>query len=65
MLEKDTTSISAHHRAFYTGLAPAREEVIIYTNSKKALPQAVNRQTEKSAAVSVVRMGEKEVGKLK
>lgn len=55
LMEKDSGSITTNQRSFYTDLTRAKEEVRLYTNDAKALPVAINRQVEKTAALEVSR----------
>ncbi|WP_029918784.1 MobF family relaxase [Nevskia soli] len=53
LLDKDTKARTTDHRSFYTDLTRAREAAVIYTNDRRALPQAIVRQSEKTAALDV------------
>lgn len=53
LMEKDSGSITTNQRSFYTDLTRAKEEVRVYTNDAKALPVAINRYIEKTAALDV------------
>lgn len=54
LLDKDAKARTTDHRSFYTDLTRAKREAIVYTDDHKALPQAVVRQSQKSAALEVV-----------
>ncbi|WP_051749223.1 MobF family relaxase [Nevskia soli] len=55
LMDRDTTAATTNHRSFYTDLTRAKEAAVIYTNDRRALPRAVLRQSEKAAALDVVR----------
>ena len=55
LMDRDTSAVTTNHRSFYTDLTRAKEAAVIYTNDRRALPRAVLRQSEKSAALDVVR----------
>ena len=54
LLDKDTRSRTTDHRSFYTDLTRAKSEARVYTNDRTALPGAIGRQSQKSAALEVV-----------
>lgn len=53
LLDKDAQARTTDHRSFYTDLTRARYAAVIYTNDRSALPEAVIRQSQKTAALDV------------
>lgn len=54
LLEKETTVRTTNQRSLYTDLTRARDAAVIYTDNQHALPRAVLRHTEKTAALDLV-----------
>ncbi|MBL6748952.1 MAG: conjugative relaxase [Nevskia sp.] len=55
LLDKDTKARTTDHRSFYTDLTRAKHAAIVYTNDRSALPQAIARQSQKTAALDAVK----------
>lgn len=53
LLDKDAQARTTDHRSFYTDLTRARLAAVIYTNDRRALPEAILRQSQKTAALDV------------
>jgi len=53
MVDMDTKSRSTNDAAYYVEISRARHEVKIYTNDRAKLPEAVQRVSEKTAALDV------------
>jgi conjugative relaxase-like TrwC/TraI family protein len=53
VLEKDTESLTTHHRAFYTDLTRARDEAVVMTDSAAQLAHRVRMEHTKIAALDV------------
>ena len=53
MVDIDTKSRSTNDAAYYVEISRARFEAKIYTNDRTKLPEAVQRNSEKSAALDV------------
>jgi ATP-dependent exoDNAse (exonuclease V) alpha subunit len=54
LLDKDVKAKTTDHRSFYTDLTRARYAAVVYTDDRAALPQAVVRRSQKTAAMDVV-----------
>ena len=53
MVDIDTKSRSTNDAAYYVEISRARFEAKIYTNERTKLPEAVQRISEKAAALDV------------
>ncbi|MDR3416066.1 MAG: MobF family relaxase [Nevskia sp.] len=53
LLDKDAQAKTTDHRSFYTDLTRARQAAVVYTNDRSALPEAILRQSQKTAALDV------------
>ena len=53
MVDIDTKSRSTNDAAYYVEISRARFEAKIYTNDRTKLPDAVQRTSEKTAALDV------------
>jgi len=62
LLDKDVQARTTDHRSFYTDLTRARYAAVIYTNDRSALPEAVIRQSQKTAALDVAGEGARRQG---
>lgn len=53
LIDADTNSLTSSQNTFYVAISRAEYEVVIYTNDKEMLPQAMGRENEKSAALDL------------
>lgn len=51
LLERDSKSRSASQRQFYTDVTRAKHELVVFTDDRKKLAEAVTRQTDKTQAL--------------
>jgi len=55
LYDADSGSLTTSREVFYVGISRARERASIYTNDAGKLPEAVTRETQKHAALDLVR----------
>jgi len=57
MVDLDTRSLTTGRDLYYVAISRARYQATIYTNSRSELPEALNRETIKTAALDIHRSG--------
>jgi len=55
MVDLDTRSLTTGRDLYYVAISRARYQATIYTNSRSELPEALNRETVKTAALDIHR----------
>ena len=63
MVDLDTRSLTTSRDLYYVAISRARYKATIYTNSRSELPEALNRETIKTAALDIHR--EREVPQMR
>jgi hypothetical protein len=62
LLDRDAKARTTDHRSLYTDQTRTKHKVVAYTNDRSILPHAVVRQSQKTAALDVVRVHQYQSG---